>query len=99
MKIVKEMIGTVLLSGVVYAVLILLVILCALIALVEVSLKQLMSWITLLNAKMMKACDWIVETCSRYATGATTSRLWKKSIVVEDFLNSLRKRLSLKKLV
>lgn len=99
MKIVKEMLGTAVAIGVTYVVLILVVILSVSFVLLEVLLKLLMSLITLLNAKTTIVADWILETCSRFATAVITSKLWKSAIVVEDFLIAMRKKLKRKNLV
>lgn len=99
MKTLKEIAGTVVAIGVTYVVLISVLILSVSFVLLEGLLKLLMWSITLLNAKMMIASDWIVETFSRFATAAITSKLWKSAIVVEDFLLNLRKKLKRKNLV
>ncbi len=99
MKTLKEIVGTAVAIGVTYAVLILVVILSVSFVLLEALLKLLTWSITLLNAKMMTASDWILETFSRFATSAITSKLWKSAIVVEDFLLNLRKKCKRKNLV
>lgn len=99
MKTLKEIVGTAVAIGVTYAVLILVVILSVSFVLLEALLKVLTWSITSLNAKMMTASDWILETFSRFATSAITSKLWKSAIVVEDFLLNLRKKCKRKNLV
>lgn len=96
MKNVKEMLGTAVATGVTYVVLILVVILCVSFVLLEALLRVLMSSIMWLNEKTTILADWIVQICSRFATAATTSKLWKNVIFVEDFLSDMGRRLKKK---
>lgn len=96
MKIVKEMLGTAVAIGVTCVVLISVVILSVSFVLLEVLLKLLMSSIISLNEKTTILADWIVQICSRFATAATTSKLWQSVIFVEDFLADLGRRLKKK---
>ena len=96
MKNVKEMLGTAVATGVTYVVLILVVILCVSFVLLEALLRLLMSSIMWLNEKTTILADWIVRICSRFATAATTSKLWQSGIFVEDFLADLGRRLKKK---
>lgn len=92
MKSLKEMLGTVVATGATYAVLTLVVILCVSFVTVEIVLKRLMSLIILLKEKTTILLDLIVGICSHFVTSATTSRLWKSVIAVEDFLISLNRK-------
>ena len=92
----KETVGTAVLSGVVYVVLILVVVLCVSTACLEALLKRLTLLITSLNEKMMIPLDWTVEICSRFATAVITSKLWKNVISAEDLVQKIRKKLRLK---
>jgi len=95
MKTASEIIGTALKIGGVCAVLILVVTLSALIVSVEVCFALLMSLITLLREKMMKAYDWIVLIFNRCVTSATTANLLRKGVSVEMMIDKIKMKLKI----
>ena len=97
MKSLKEIIGTAVATGATYVVLILVVILCVSFVLLEALLKRLTSSIMLLSEKTMTLADWTVRICSHFVTAATTSKLWKSVIAVEDCLADMGQKLKKKR--